>query len=185
MRRGRSSRRAKPVKAGRLSSRNHRRRHILVPEQLLHGPDFVPILQQVCREAVPGGMAAACLVHSCGPHCLLYRVAASSRPRDGGESTPGSLSPRPQRPRVADHSTAGKKRKHSATRTPSRHSGTSVLTPQAGTPALRRSKSSSTSIICRSRYATRRAAVTASRCLHPKPHRLVHTRVRTHTTGAP
>ena len=33
---------------------DHRRAHIIVPQQLLDGPDITPTLQQMRREAVPG-----------------------------------------------------------------------------------------------------------------------------------
>ena len=42
---------------------HHRRTHICVAKQFLHGPDVVPVLEQVCRKRVPERMAARSLRH--------------------------------------------------------------------------------------------------------------------------
>jgi len=98
---------------------DHRRVHILVPEQLLHGPNVAPVLEQMRREGVaecvtrrllgnsssadriPHGTRQHRLVQMVDPFLtpgeLTWRTPACrfySRPYDGivrGESPPGAL----------------------------------------------------------------------------------------------
>jgi hypothetical protein len=51
---------------------DHRGPHVAVAKKLLHRPYVIPIFQQVRREAVAQGMAAAVLVDPCGGNGLLY-----------------------------------------------------------------------------------------------------------------
>ena len=49
---------------------DHSRTDVLVPQEFLHRPNIVTILQQVRREAMSERMATAALIET----CLAYRV---------------------------------------------------------------------------------------------------------------
>ncbi len=56
---------------------DHRRAHVLVPEQLLDRADVVPALQQVRRDAVPQRVAARSLRQTRREHRLAYGPLAA------------------------------------------------------------------------------------------------------------
>jgi hypothetical protein len=53
---------------------DHRRPHVLVTEQFLHGTDVVTVLKQMCGERVPEGVAAHRLVDACQFDRFLDRL---------------------------------------------------------------------------------------------------------------
>jgi len=53
---------------------NHRRFHVLVSKQFLHGADVVPILQQVGGKTIPEGLTGDALVDPCLTGCFLNRL---------------------------------------------------------------------------------------------------------------
>ena len=51
---------------------DHRRPHIRVPEELLDRPDVASIVQEVCRERVPKGVATCRFGNAGSPNSILY-----------------------------------------------------------------------------------------------------------------